>query len=103
MVLNGVPVTLSPQATAPLATANFSVIGHSKMGLTASITITNMGTVPIRGWSFAGLFAQFDESARLGQLSHVSDTVRRLTGQPAETLKAFLRTHRQVAVAVPTV
>ena len=52
LVLNGVPVTLSPQAPAPLATASFSVIGQSKRGLTASITITNMGACRLA----AGLF-----------------------------------------------
>ena len=57
LVLNGVPVTLSPQAPAPLATANFSVIGQSKRGLTASITITNMGAVPIGGWALQFKFS----------------------------------------------
>lgn len=49
LVLNGVPVTLSPEVPAPSATASFSVTGQSKRGLTASITIANMGAVPIGG------------------------------------------------------
>ena len=57
LVLNGVPLRLSPDAPAPVATMTFMVTGQSKNGDTATVTITNMGTVPIGGWALQFKFS----------------------------------------------
>ena len=41
----------------PVATATFTVTGQSKSGDTATVTITNMGTVPIGGWALQFKFS----------------------------------------------
>jgi hypothetical protein len=50
-VLSGGALSASPAAPMPSATATFAVTTQSQRGFAASITITNMGTVPIGGWA----------------------------------------------------
>lgn len=41
----------------PRSTATFTVAAQSKSGFTATVTITNMGTVPIGGWALQFKFS----------------------------------------------
>lgn len=66
-VLDGVPLPPSPQAPTLSATATFTLTAQSKSGFTASVTITNMGTVPIGGWAL-----QFNFSPKISLMNNAA-------------------------------
>jgi len=66
-VLNGVSLPAAPQAPTPSATATFTLTAQSTSGFAASITITNMGTVPIGGWAL-----QFNFSPKISSVSNAA-------------------------------
>jgi hypothetical protein len=57
LILNGVPIALSAAGGSLNARASFEVTSQSKSGYTGSITIVNMGTIPIGGWALQFNFA----------------------------------------------
>jgi alpha-L-arabinofuranosidase len=65
--LNGVALPLSPSAGALSARATFAVTSQSKSGFGATITITNMGTVPIGGWAL-----QFNFTPRITSVTNAA-------------------------------
>ncbi len=65
--LDGVALPLSPPAGALNARATFAVTSQSKRGFGATITITNMGTVPIGGWAL-----QFNFSPKITSVTNAA-------------------------------
>jgi len=66
-VLDGVPLPPSPPAPTLSATATFTLTAESKSGFTASVTITDMGTVPIGGWAL-----QFNFSPTISSMNNAA-------------------------------
>ena len=66
-ILNDKPLTASARAPTPSAKATFTLTGQSKSGFAASVTITDIGAVPIGGWAL-----QFNFSPKISWMSNAA-------------------------------
>ncbi len=65
--LNGVSLPLSPWSAPLSAKATFTVVSRSRSGFDATVTIANMGTVPIGGWAL-----QFNFTPRITSVDNAA-------------------------------